>query len=237
MFLGCKGDWPWLRSAYRLYTGYTSKRKCHLCEGAEPLLKSHSFHNPWDHDDRIGTLWVGEFEFQHESISFRLIHICTPCINPGELIYHGDLKSIQIVNQQPYGLCNRVPSLAEDWWDLSRQGSVRTLPSNLIPPDPFYGGPKAALRNIAPHGDSPLMLKIDLAHTYAIAGFGKDEMASTLIFLAVRCCRWGSGNYPSQLDAAYASFWQWCIDNKKTSTIKGFNKEELKIKSPLNLKH
>lgn len=80
------------------------------------------------------------------------------------------------------------------------------------------------------------MLKIDLAHTYAIAGFGKDELASTLIFLAVHCRTWGSGNYPSQLDAAYNCFWQWCVDNKKTSSIKGFNKEELKIKSPLNLK-
>lgn len=31
-FCGSKGDWPYLRSAYRLRTGFTSKRICHICE-------------------------------------------------------------------------------------------------------------------------------------------------------------------------------------------------------------
>ena len=29
----CKGDWPWLRSAMHLSTGFSSLRKCHLCDG------------------------------------------------------------------------------------------------------------------------------------------------------------------------------------------------------------
>ena len=33
--LGVKGDWPWLRSAYRLVTGYKSKRLCHRCPSLE----------------------------------------------------------------------------------------------------------------------------------------------------------------------------------------------------------
>lgn len=37
-FLGTKGDWPWLRSAYKLSTGFTSKRKCHRCAIPVPLL-------------------------------------------------------------------------------------------------------------------------------------------------------------------------------------------------------
>lgn len=31
-FCGAKGDWPFLRSAYRLASGYSSTRKCHLCD-------------------------------------------------------------------------------------------------------------------------------------------------------------------------------------------------------------
>lgn len=30
-YMGCKGDWPFLRTAMRLRSGYTSKRVCHLC--------------------------------------------------------------------------------------------------------------------------------------------------------------------------------------------------------------
>ena len=30
-----KGDWPWLRKCMALYTGFTSRRICHLCEGVE----------------------------------------------------------------------------------------------------------------------------------------------------------------------------------------------------------
>ena len=35
-FCGVKGDWPWLRSCYRLQTGFTSKRICHECPSDEP---------------------------------------------------------------------------------------------------------------------------------------------------------------------------------------------------------
>ncbi|CAK9029323.1 unnamed protein product [Durusdinium trenchii] len=34
-FLGCKGDWPWLRKAYNLASCFTSRRVCHLCSGSE----------------------------------------------------------------------------------------------------------------------------------------------------------------------------------------------------------
>ena len=75
------------------------------------------------------------------------------------------------------------------------------------------------------------MMKIDLAHTYAIAGFGKDELASTLVFLAVRCYIFGHGNIEVVLNLAYESFSQWCLENRKNTTIKEFSKEELKITS------
>ena len=37
-FLGVKGDWPFLRSIYRLKTGFTSKRLCHICPAADSSL-------------------------------------------------------------------------------------------------------------------------------------------------------------------------------------------------------
>ena len=78
-------------------------------------------------------------------------------------------------------------------------------------------------------------MKIDIAHTYAISGYGKDELASHLVFLAVRCELFGGGPYEHQLENAYASFNQWCQQNHKTSTIKEFSKTELKITSFLVL--
>lgn len=122
----------------------------------------------------------------------------------------------------------------QEWYDFTPTGPIRNWPSNGVNPDPFHAGEKASLRGVIPDGDSPTMLKIDLAHTYAIAGFGKDELASTLVFVAVRCRTFGETNIPSQLNAAYDSFDQWCKNNKKTSTIKSFDLEELKIKSLLN---
>lgn len=37
-FIGNKGDWPWLRLAHKLATGYNCKRICHLCDGVDIWL-------------------------------------------------------------------------------------------------------------------------------------------------------------------------------------------------------
>ncbi|CAK9043468.1 unnamed protein product [Durusdinium trenchii] len=42
-YVACKGDWPWLRKAYALYSGFTSKRICHLCDVSDPLIYSDKF--------------------------------------------------------------------------------------------------------------------------------------------------------------------------------------------------
>ena len=64
-------------------------------------------------------------------------------------------------------------------------------------------------------GANPKSIKIDIAHTYAIAGYGKDDLASCLVFLAVRCEIWGPGRYEDQLERAWVSFKAWCVANKK----------------------
>ena len=96
---------------------------------------------------------------------------------------------------------------------------------------PWKPGPAAHIRKMLPTGDSPFMIKTDLAHTYAIAGWGKEDLSSSLVFLAVRCAVFGPGVYQDQLDWAYESFESWCYEHKKTTTIKDFSKDELKITS------
>lgn len=43
-YLGSKGDWPWLRAAHKLATGYQCTRICHLCDAVEiwyPKFANH----------------------------------------------------------------------------------------------------------------------------------------------------------------------------------------------------
>ena len=93
---------------------------------------------------------------------------------------------------------------------------------------------KASLRRIKPNGNDPKMVKIHLAHTYAISGWGKDELASSLVFLCIHCNLFGYGPIDKKLDAAYDNFRQWCVANHKTSTIREFSLLELKMQSLLD---
>lgn len=107
-------------------------------------------------------------------------------------------------------------------------------PVDGMAPSPFHTIPEAALRQLscgqAPHNH----IHIDLTHTYAIAGFGKDWLASVLVFAAVRCNIFGSmRRFEDQLDAAYSDFRQWCGQHQKATTIQDFGKTELKITSRL----
>lgn len=87
------------------------------------------------------------------------------------------------------------------------------------------------MRSLPDFGKEEDFVKIDLAHTYAISGYGKDELASTLIFLAVRCGLWGQDSFEKQLEEAYGAFKEWCAENGKTTTVMEFSKVELKITS------
>lgn len=83
--------------------------------------------------------------------------------------------------------------------------------------------------------DDPRAVKVDLAHTYAIAGFGKNDAASTLVFLAVRCASFGDGRFEEQLHNGWLSFKRWCVQNGKNTSIHDFAKEDLKITSSLDI--
>ena len=40
-YLGGKGDWVWLRKAFALAPGWSSKRICHLCDQEDLFVKAH----------------------------------------------------------------------------------------------------------------------------------------------------------------------------------------------------
>ena len=121
----------------------------------------------------------------------------------------------------------------EDWHVLGPEGSIRSLTSNFVPPDPYKDGQRSPLRDLT-GGDNPKTIKIDIAHTHSIAGYGKDDLASSIVFLAVRCNVWGEGNYEKQLELAWDAFKAWCVENSRSTTIMEFSKKELKITSSLD---
>ena len=125
-------------------------------------------------------------------------------------------------------------SESKDWWDLSASGPTRSWPSNGVAPSPYHQGIVSPLRTIRLVGDNPNFIKTDLAHTYAIAGFGKDHLASSIVLISVRCGFWGHARFEELLNRAFASFSQWCVDNGKYTTIREFDKTELKITSLLD---
>ena len=131
----------------------------------------------------------------------------------------------QRIHLLPISVCN-----PEDWTDLSRSGSTRSWPRNGVAPSPFKPGRRAAIRNMLPSGGHRT-IRIDIAHTYAIAGWGKDQLVSLLVLCAVRANLWGRAGYEEQLRRAFESFQEWCRVHSKTSTVLDFSKKELKISS------
>ena len=114
---------------------------------------------------------------------------------------------------------------------MGPNAEVRTWPRDRLAANPFKGGRVSSLRRIVPNGFGPDKIRIDLAHTYAICGWGKDDLASALIFLAVHCSLFGHGVLEEKLGLAYESFVAYCKQRGKTTTIMEFSKQELKITS------
>ena len=114
---------------------------------------------------------------------------------------------------------------------MSLHGPMRQFqPGAEHVPPPFKAGVPSPLRIL---WDDARAVKTDLAHTYAIAGWGKDDAASIIVFLAVRCGVFGPGAFEHQLHQAWISFKQWRIANRKSTSILDFAKEDLKITSSL----
>lgn len=121
----------------------------------------------------------------------------------------------------------------QEWFNCTATSAVRSWTPNTVAPPPFHAGAPSALRSLLPirAATDATFVKCDLAHTYAIAGYGKDQLASTLIFLCVHCNIYGTGAWERQLEEAYGEFRAWCARNRVTTSITEFSKTELKVQS------
>ena len=110
---------------------------------------------------------------------------------------------------------------------------MRTLAQNVEVPDPFKTRPVSPLRSL-PSCSGPNWLKPDPAHTYAIAGWGKDCMASSILVL-VRLMVFGAGSLQKRLDEGFGRFKDYCRSAHKTTSLTEFSLKAFKIQKLLSL--
>lgn len=98
------------------------------------------------------------------------------------------------------------------------------------PEDPYkQSEPPAALRSIPTIADNPRASRVDVAHTYAIQGWGKDFCGSSLV-LMVRMSILPGRSLQVALDYGYALFKEYCNLHHKTTSLTHFSKQVLKVK-------
>ena len=106
------------------------------------------------------------------------------------------------------------------------KGDLKDLPANLIPDCPFKPGQPSPLRRL-PSGDNPKTIRVDPAHTWAIAGIGKDLCAGALV-LQARMGIFGYGAMSKRLERAYVQFDAYLSRAGKHSSIEDFHFQTLK---------
>ena len=204
----------------------------------------------------------GQMEELHQPLSLsilggkRRLALAAICLPPGDWVLHHREYATGVTarsQNHQYFLCMQYVQTAfkqtcyclkgvhvsrpqfafqQDWWDVGQNGAVRTLPEHAEVENPFKSGVVSPLRQI-PHVDCPKRILIDVAHTHAICGFGKDDCASALVFLSCRYRLWGGNTIPKRLELAYDSFQDYCVKRGKTTSIMEFTYQDLKIKSTL----
>ena len=96
-----------------------------------------------------------------------------------------------------------------------------------MPDDPFKLDRTPSPLRLLPGGSSPLAARVDPAHTWAIAGMGKDLCGSSLVLLA-KMGLYGRGSLDTCLRRAYDRFEAYQVRAKKTSSIDDFSYKTLK---------
>ena len=106
------------------------------------------------------------------------------------------------------------------------KGGIKDLPANYIPECPFKAGKLSPLRRL-PGGNNPNTIRVDPAHTWAIAGIGKD-LCSGAIVVQARMGIFGLGAMSKRLDRAYEQFDAYLNRVGKHSSIEDFHHQTLK---------
>ena len=122
--------------------------------------------------------------------------------------------------------------MQQEWYDLSQTGKVRNLQRADPIPDPYWET-VSPLRSISTLGDTR-MIRPDPAHTYAIAGWGKDLCGSGLVLLCRMRC-FGHASVVKSLEVAFDNFKDYCKRMSKTTSITEFSFKTLKIESLLGI--
>ena len=119
----------------------------------------------------------------------------------------------------------------KDWYDLSRNGGVRKLQRDDVCPSPFKQT-VSPFRLLSSFGSDPKAIRNDPAHTYAIAGWGKDLCAGGLILL-IRIGVFGGTTLVRSFQTAFEHFKEYCKRFGKTTSITEFSLKALKVQSCL----
>ena len=117
----------------------------------------------------------------------------------------------------------------KDWYDVGPSSSLRQWPHDGEIQSPFKERPISPLRSL-PSCSEPACIQPDPAHTYAIAGWGKDFVASSLLVM-VHLKLLGGGSCQKQLDEAFARLKHWCQLKKKSTSLTELSLLTMKVKT------
>ena len=71
VYTGTKGDWPFLRTSFRLATGFNCKRVCHLCDVADSMLQlTDPFFN-----NHVGGIIILGYECSFFHLSYKYLYL------------------------------------------------------------------------------------------------------------------------------------------------------------------
>lgn len=123
----------------------------------------------------------------------------------------------------------------QDWYNVGPTSSTRTFPRDGDPGDVFKAT-RSPLRDL-PSCDNPHWIQPDAAHTYAIQGWGKNWVSSTILVMVNFGCFGSTGwrNVGRKLEEAFGCFKDWCKEHGKTTSLTEFSLKVFKVKSFLKL--
>lgn len=106
---------------------------------------------------------------------------------------------------------------------MTSSGQARTFEGE--PPDPFK-------RVVSPlttvPGWSVDAIKTDLMRVFNL-GFGGDMSSSTIILLVREGWIFQGRSIDKRFDHAYEKFYDWCVENKKTTSVPSFELKRFKV--------
>ena len=171
---------------------------------------------------------IGHFSGLHLSFPLAgIVYASATCVMRWSLIFNLVSRCLNLKNKIMQQL---VCHACKDWWNV--KGAIQRLPANYVPTCPYKKGRPAALRSL-PLADDPTKATVDPAHTWAIAGVGKDFLGSTLVL----CASMGlfrEGSMQVRLQQGYDKFQTYLVRKKKYTSIHDFSNKTLKCaQSPL----